>query len=159
MPTLQAVPDESGSGAGASEGAPATRVEQGAFRVELRGGGWSTAIGRVRNECIFERLALSNGLRFVRIQLDAFIFGHAAAVLQMQGMPLQDFFAPDAEFVDTQGSVFSLGPYVFLKGELSQPWEPPLRIKNVVLAAVESVPEELTKEEVHAALLEHCVRM
>lgn len=97
-----------------------------------------------------------NGVNYTRIWLDGFVFNHAAAVLQMQGMALQDFFPPDSYFLlngDTE-IPGARGPFVFLRGTLSGPWEPPLRIKNVFLAAVHAVPDGMTKEELLAFLLE-----
>lgn len=158
MPTLQEMQDGGDEGAGAAGTAEARRVEQSPFRIELRGGGWADAIGRVENAWVSRSgLYTPKGVSFTSIELDAFIFHQAAAVLQMQGMLLQDFFPPDGYFIDEQRNILARGPFVFLKGELSEPWSPPRRIKNVVLAAVYSVPEGMTREELLAVLFEELV--
>jgi hypothetical protein len=100
-------------------------------------------------------------LHYTRLKLDAFIFDQVAGVLVMQGMTLQDLFPPDAHFVCVwekhPAQILVAGPFVLLKGEASAGWDPPLRLKDVVLAALESVPAGMTRDDVLAFLLKEAV--
>ena len=86
----------------------------------------------------------------------AFYFEHAATILVVQGMILQDFFPPDVYWQSVVGGkrhAYGPGPFLLLKGELSQPWDPPLRLKNMELARVISAPKDMKREELLGHLL------
>jgi hypothetical protein len=96
------------------------------------------------------------GLAWETIRSPAFYFEHAATILVVQGMVLQDFFPPDVRFVNVASldeTPIAEGPFLLLKGELSMPWDPPLRLKNMVLAKVTKMPEDMTREQLLAILL------
>lgn len=96
----------------------------------------------------------SSGVAFDVVYIKEFFFEHAATVLVVQGMVLQDFFPPDVYFKHAPyADPIARGPFLLLKGELSQPWDPPLRLKNMVLARVNSVPEGMKREELLGHLL------
>lgn len=96
------------------------------------------------------------GLEWERLRIPTFFFEHAATILVVQGMVLQDFFPPDVYFQNL-GSLdeepLARGPFLLLKGELSMPWDPPLRLKDMVLAKVTKMPKDMAREELLALLL------
>lgn len=151
--------DEGGDGAGAPAPAEARGVEQDSHEVniELRGGGWVDAIARVRS-CWWsggQYQTEPHGIRFWWVKIDALVLHHAPTVLVLQGMLLQDLFAPDTYFIDQNTKTKIVGgSWVFLKGQLTERWVSPMRIDDVVLAGLMHVPEGLSKEQVLAELLE-----
>lgn len=166
MPKVQEIQDEGCTRAGSTDAREARGVEQGPRKVniELRGGGWIDAVARVNNTWVSRsgRFAPGAGslrgalgdIRFTLVEIDALLLHHAPTVLVLQGMLLQDLFMPDMHFIDQETkAVLVRGPWVFLKGTLSERWQIPLRINDVVLAALEHVPEGLTREQVLAELL------
>jgi hypothetical protein len=70
-------------------------------------------------------------------------------------MKLSDLFPPDVRFtLERPGDKpFICGPFILLKGELSKPASPPLCLKDMVLARIESVPPHMAQADVLAALL------
>jgi hypothetical protein len=130
------------------------------YKVELYGGGWSGVIGYAR---AFE----FRTQRFVRKELDVicwesveipeFFIGHAQAILVAQGMPLKELF-PFNSFLKVHAKegdlTFSHGPYIFLKGRLAKPNDPPPRLKDVLIAHVISAPDGMSMERLQALLLE-----
>ena len=93
------------------------------------------------------------GLRYQHISIDEFVFDHAATILVVQGMVVQHFFTPDTCF--KRGDLLlAEGPFIYLAGELSWPWDPPMRLKEVELAAIQDVPSGMTREEMLSALLQ-----
>lgn len=129
------------------------------MNIELRGGGWVDAVARVNNTWVSHSglftPATKSGIHFTKVEIDALLLHHAPAVLVLQGMLLQDLFMPDMYFIDQETKIVLVrGPWVFLKGTLSERWRTPLRINDVTLAALEHVPEGLTREQVLAELLE-----
>lgn len=160
MSSMQTLPDADCDGAAGPGAGEAGGVEQGPYKLELLGGGWAAAIGHVEKGTISRKPSAPGGLKFTRIDLDAFVLGHTAAVLVMQGMRLQDLFPADAYFEYTSAAqrvVLACGPFVFLKGTLSESWDPPLRLQGAVLAALEHVPPDLTRDEVLTLLLKEVV--
>jgi len=149
--------DEGREGAGAAASTEARRVDQDPdkVRIELRGGGWPEAVARVRSSWWSGgQYQTPSGIRFWWVKTDALILHHAPTVLVLQGMLLQDLFMPDMYFLDVNTNITLVrGPWVFLKGRLTERWETPMRIDEVTLAALEHVPEGLTKEQVLAELL------
>lgn len=80
------------------------------------------------------------------VRVSEFFFEHTATVLIAQGMPLENFF------MRCQFTGFDKrGQFILLKGALSSPASPPLRLTDVVLAHVTALPEGMTKP----ALLSH----
>lgn len=164
MSRLQTIQDESHEGTARPGPDKACRLEQGPYQIELRGGGWAGPVGRaskLTTESSALRVLPQGDLRFTRVNIDAFIFHQVSSVLVLQGMTLQDLFPPDARFACVRGNieqqVLARGPFIFLKGALSEGWDPPLRLKGVVLAALESVPAGVTREEVLDCLLKEVV--
>ena len=157
MPEMQTLHDESGEGAGGTGAGEAARVDARTDRVELRGGGWPGAVARVQDFTLQSRFRKYGELAYVRVAVGALVLNHAPAILVMQGLLLQDLFAPDTFFA-FRGEVLARGPFVLLRGTLSTPQDPPLRLKDVVLAAVERAPAGMTREEVLATLLEEELR-
>jgi hypothetical protein len=80
------------------------------------------------------------------------VLSHVAAMLVMQGMKLSDLFPPDMRFMCGE-HVLGLGPYVFLKGDLSTVQDPPLRLKNLVLAMNIKAPDGMKRDELLSVLL------
>lgn len=74
-------------------------------------------------------------------------------MLVVQGMLLQDFFPPDVYFCHASGQSVAQGPFFLLRGTLSLPHDPPLRLMNMTLAKVESLPAGMSKEEMLGVLL------
>lgn len=158
MPEVQTMQHEGGGGAAGPGTEEARRVEQGPHRVDIAlcGAGWADAVAHVRLQYKQEATLhpRPSGLRYQRIDIESLVFSQVAAVLVLQGMTLQELFPPDAYFQDrVQGALLARGPFILLKGTLSEGWDPPLRMQNVVLAALEFVPPDVTKEEVLALLL------
>ena len=91
-------------GAGAAAPAEAGGVEQDSHQVniELRGGGWIDAIACVRNSWWSggQYQTEKSGIRFWHVIIGTLVLHHAPAVLVLQGMLLQDLFAPDTHFID-----------------------------------------------------------
>lgn len=153
---MQTLQDEGGEGPGAAPAAGTEGLDphpHQVARVELLGGGWSKPIGYCPQ---FEhtRSVRIGEIEFSRIDAQEFFFDHAATVLVVQGMMLQDFFSSDVYFQSAlDGHVFDHGPFIFLKGALSSFASPPLRLKNMVLARVTSMPKDMTRTELLGALL------
>lgn len=93
-----------------------------------------------------------DGLICEFLQMPAFFFEHAATVLVVQGMVLQDFFPPDVHF-EKSGFILARGPFLFLRGKLSSLMDPPLRLEGLVLARVHSFPESMSRDALLARLL------
>lgn len=158
MSCMQAVQHEGNAGADAPGSTEAGRVDQGPYEVavELRGGGWVDAVASVRGALSLSRQTpVSGELAYALARIDSLVLRHAPSVLVLQGMLLQDLFVPDVYFFDLDANqVLMRGPWVFLKGALSKRWQTPLRIDGVVLASLDHVPEEMSREQVLSALLE-----
>jgi hypothetical protein len=136
-------------------------VDEDTYEVELRGGGWSGAIGRVEEYDLKvqrTRLDLTSESSPVVVwdclQIPELFLSQPAALLIAQGMQLRELF-PDSGYFITRPTniVFSNGPYIFLKGALTKPHDPPPRLKDVVLAHVTQAPEGMPMEKLMGLLL------
>lgn len=152
---MQKTSDEGRHGSAAEEAGGPERLDKNSYRVELLGGGWVGAVGHAKTWRTRAPLfAADRRVEFALVEAETFFFGHAAALLVVQGMLLQDFFPPDIYFASKAEGVLVRGPFLLLKGELSLPHDPPLRLKNMVLAHNISAPETLSREELLSALLD-----
>jgi hypothetical protein len=151
---MQEASDEGHEGAGSTEAAGSSRLGQDSYRVELVGGGWAGSIGHC-TQIYWERTRNDGGVEWERVASPAFIFSQSAALLVLQGMKLSDLFPADVRFVLSHLEPYAgpRGPFVLLKGTLSTPGSPPLRIRDMVLAHIREVPKGMTRPEVLAALL------
>jgi hypothetical protein len=126
-------------------------------RVELRGGGWSGAIGATRHwEEFGKTCQLETGkVDFLLLRFPwGFVFSHAPAMLVIQGMLLSDFFSPsDVYFTDGTKTLLT-GPFILVRGILSEVQDPPPRLKQLVLAKVLRAPEQLSQAELFSKVLE-----
>lgn len=95
------------------------------------------------------------GVTFQRMDAPALVYSHAAGILVLQGMVLQHFFPPDVYFAtdDDRRVTVASGPFILLRGNLSAPWDVPLRLMDVVLAKVLSAPLDMPSEQLRALLL------
>jgi hypothetical protein len=159
---MQTVSDEGHERAGAPAAGGTGGVDEDSYEVELRGGGWSGAIGRLEEYTIKTqrtRVDLLNEdspiIVWECLQIPEFFIAPAAALLIAQGMQLRELF-PDSSYFITRPSnlVFSNGPYIFLKGQLTKPHSPPPRLLNVVLAHVTRAPEGMPMEKLMGLLLQ-----
>lgn len=151
---MQTTSDEGHERAAAPADGGAGGVDEDTHEVELRGGGWSGAIGTVRGAYDLTH-ELTDSVVWEKVLIEELLLGHAAALLIAQGMQLRELF-PDSGYFITRPSniVFSNGPYIFLKGSLTKPHDPPLRLKEVVLAHVTQVPEGTKMEALMGLLLQ-----
>lgn len=150
---MQVQQDEGSVGAPADSTAETTGLDQSPDRVELRGGGWKGAIGYGHNFKLVSPCT-TGGVLFELICIKEFFFLQAATILIVQGMVLSDFFPPDVYFARRGlDEALSRGPYVFLQGKLTEPHQPPLRLRDLVLARVHDVPSGMSKEQVLGGLL------
>jgi hypothetical protein len=151
---MQEAHDEGIERAPAAAADQSGRLDASAYEVELLGGGWSGVIGSGRVSGHVRGLCVGR-IVWNMIELHELVLCQAAGILVVQGKPIQDFFPPDTRLVraDNQDLV-CYGPFFFLKGTLSRPADPPMRLKNVVLGRVFSAPEDLSMEAVRGKLLE-----
>ncbi len=157
MPNVQAI-QAGGDARSGPDGASEThRVGKDSFElvIELRGGGWIDAIAHVQNSWGYRTGCSAEGLHFNLVACDALVFHHAPAVLVLQGMTMEQLLAPDTYFFDVVADKkLASGPWVLLKSRLSESWEPPLRLKNVVLAEIKRVPADMSREKMLSLLLD-----
>lgn len=93
----------------------------------------------------------TNSIHWVKWSADKLVLSHSTSMLIMQGLLLSKLFDENSYFDD--GQVVFSGPFILLKGELSDLWAPPLHISSLVLAQIESAPEGLSKTELLGTLL------
>lgn len=148
---MQETSDEGHERSASAEADPLQGLDQDSNRVELRGGGWKGAIGYCGNVSVMRGMRTA-GIEFEVIRAQTFYFAHAAAILVVQGMFIQDFFPPDVYF-ERNRQLFAHGPFLLLKGTLSTAEDPPPRLKNMVLAHVLSTPEGISREPLLGLLL------
>lgn len=152
---MQETHDEGEQRAGEASDAWPYRVDAYPDEVVLLGGGWKDAIGHGILDRIVAQNRCANVIYWDKFELDELVFSQAAAILIMQGMLLQDFFPPDVLFQHVRcPRIVHRGPFFFLKGALSKPQDPPMRLKNVVLASVTEAPPDMPMEKLRGLLLE-----
>jgi hypothetical protein len=149
---MQALQDESDSRPSAADAGGAQGVDKDSDRVELRG--TRGLIGYCNEFSIVKNLN-TKGILWQKITSPAFFFHQASAILVIQGLMLQDLFPPSGRFVYTKNAdePIGRGPFILLKGELATAGDPPLRLKNMVLASLLEFPANLAKEEFLGSLL------
>lgn len=148
---MQAIQDEGRQRSSGAQGDTAQRLDENPNRIELKGGGWPSAIAHCNSLTFVDGEA--DGITFVRLEIPELFFSHAASILLAQGMPVQDFFPPDTYFAKA-GKKLVRGPFVYLAGELSPLYDPPMRLQRTLFAALSHVPEGLSREEVLSKLFQ-----
>jgi hypothetical protein len=153
---MQKVQNENHQGAGAEEARPAEGLGENTGQIELIGDGWSSPIGWCRKLTFIS--CMTDGIEWWRVVLPSFMLGQTAGLLTLQGQKLQDFFSSATRFRADVGHLGPTGPFLLLKGALSKPNNPPLRLIDVVLASVTRVPEGMKEDELLSKLLAAVLR-
>ena len=158
---MQETQNEGDERAGSPADTGAGGVDQGPHQVtceyiELCGDGWQNRIGYARDYSVAsERTIPNEDVHYDLVVLPELWLEQAPALLIAQGRAIQDFFPPDVYFrLEQSKYIISRGPYFFLKGTLTKPHDPPLRLKGVTLAHVRSAPPEMKMEKLRGLLLE-----
>lgn len=149
---MQTEQNEGGSCPGSGQAETAGRLDQDSRQVELRGGGWPGVIAHCRT-LLYDSAQPQSDLEGLVIRIPELMLSQAAALLITQGMPLQDFFPPDVHFSAPPEPTKIDGPFLLLQGRLSDLWDPPPRLKDVVLVKVRSAPDTISRNELLAAFL------
>jgi len=130
------------AGAGGTEG-----LHQNPYQVEVTTFGRASPVGR----CSPVIVAQINraGLVWNRLDIERLELSHVSALLVIQGLPLKKLF----EGVLFSSPTFQFkGVYTLLRGGLSSPIAPPLRLEDIVLAEVVSA-QDWSSEEILSAML------
>ncbi len=128
-------------------------MDEGPHRVALVGGGWSGPIGHCR-DFKWTRPVRTGSIEWESIESSAFVFSQTAALLVAQGMKLSQLLPPDVRFdLSSVGVEGPTGPFLLLKGTLSTPDSPPMRLKDMVLARLTRVPVGMSEADVLSDLL------
>jgi hypothetical protein len=122
--------------------------------IYLHNKGWSSTSAHFAEFKASEQPSVtlegSRQVRWTRFDIPILIWSHTAHLLILQGMPLQRFFYDC--FLES-GADKTLGPFVYLGGTMTPPYEPPGRLLDVVLAQLHD-PPPATYMEIFAALVE-----
>jgi hypothetical protein len=157
---MQETHDEGNERSAATEAGGAYRLDEDSHevKIELLGAGWAGPIGHAHDFNLQIPLRFKSKGRHIvweKLSIKEFFFAPAAAILVAQGRPIQDFFPPDVMFAFIpKARILACGPYFFLKGRLTGPTHPPLRLIDLVLGCVVKCPEDMPMEELRGLLLE-----
>ena len=151
---MQKTPDESGDRPTAAKADFAEGLVVDSREVTLEGGGWTAPIGR----CLSFQLhpvSTTHGVEWQYLRFHGrFVLSQAAALLSIEGMPLQNLFPPDV-YLRAEDIHIVSGPFVFLRGIRSEFSDPPLGYRDLVLAKVHQFPEGMSRESLLSLLIEH----
>lgn len=154
---VQATPDEGCEGTRTAEAERAGGMEQDSYRVmspciELVGGGWNGPIATTR-EVHVQRYA--EPFSWLQIFIPELRLGHAAGLLLLQGMLLQDLLPLDSYFRLREGTktIIGKGLHLLLKRGDFSPIARPLALKNVWLGHLDKVPDDLTRDQLLNTLM------
>ena len=131
------------------------------YRVEFRSHGTEGAFARSSgffSARHHESTPHPDGMiQWARYEHHALTFSHLATCLVLQGADLRNIFTERSFAVICDGEkdvvVWDHGPFYLLKGTLSSVGDPPLRLKDAVLACLVDYPKNLTPLEVTTYLI------
>lgn len=136
-------------------------IQSHSHRMSLRASGWESPIGWI-NELSVERVVHrrpddeGKALTWDCLRTPELKLSKAAALLRVQGLPLNHLFPPDLTFCmgDGMQSVLSYSaPILLLQRTVPSPVEGP-KLKNVVLGVVTSAMG-YSEEEIRSLMLAH----
>lgn len=120
--------------------------------IELVGGGWNGPIAHTR-ELHMQRFV--EPFRWTQIYIPELRLSHAAGLLLLQGMLIQDMLPIDAYFRNRDGAntIVGQGLHILIKrGDLLAYTSPPT-LKDVWIGHLDKVPDGLTRAELLDTLM------
>jgi hypothetical protein len=135
--------------------------QQTPYRVEFKMHGTQGAFARMPlgSVLLHDHTQHAKGsITWTKYSAPALVFSQLTACLILQGADLRNVFTERAYAViankdGEEVRILDYGPFYLLKGSLSPVHEPPLRLRDVVLARLQERPKDTTNLEIVTHLI------